>query len=89
MRARRDDPLAAGRIDRLDIRLGRLEKREVVAQASSGVAGTLFVPPQDRELHPGGLEDFVDLVVPELQKRGLFRIRYEGRMLRTNLGLST
>jgi N-acetyl-S-(2-succino)cysteine monooxygenase len=40
-------------------------------------------------IFPGGLEDFVDLVVPELQKRGLFRIRYEGRMLRTNLGLST
>jgi len=40
-------------------------------------------------IFPGGLEDFVDLVVPELQKRGLFRIRYEGRMLRTNLGLFT
>lgn len=38
-------------------------------------------------IFPGGLEDFVDLVVPELQKRGLFRTRYEGRMLRENLGL--
>ena len=38
-------------------------------------------------IFPGGLEDFVDLVVPELQKRGLFRTRYEGLMLRENLGL--
>jgi len=36
---------------------------------------------------PGGLDDFVDLVVPELQKRGLFRTTYEGRTLRENLGL--
>jgi len=36
---------------------------------------------------PGGLDDFVDLVVPELQRRGLFRTRYEGPMLRDNLGL--
>ena len=36
---------------------------------------------------PGGLEDFVDLVVPELQRRGLFRTEYEGTMLRQNLGL--
>jgi FMN-dependent oxidoreductase (nitrilotriacetate monooxygenase family) len=36
---------------------------------------------------PGGLEDFVRLVVPELQKRGLFRRDYEGRTLREHLGL--
>jgi FMN-dependent oxidoreductase (nitrilotriacetate monooxygenase family) len=36
---------------------------------------------------PGGLEDFVDLVVPELQRRGIFRRDYEGAMLRENLGL--
>jgi len=36
---------------------------------------------------PGGLEDIVDKVVPELQRRGLFRKRYEGRTLRENLGL--
>ena len=36
---------------------------------------------------PGGCEDFVDLVVPELQRRGLFRREYEGRTLRENLGL--
>ena len=36
---------------------------------------------------PGGLDDFVDKVVPELQRRGLFRKEYEGTTLRENLGL--
>ncbi|BBI36554.1 LLM class flavin-dependent oxidoreductase [Cohnella abietis] len=37
---------------------------------------------------PGGLEEFVDLVVPELQRRGLFRTEYTGRTLREHLELS-
>ena len=37
---------------------------------------------------PGGLEDFANGVVPELQRRGLFRTEYEGRTLRENLGLA-
>lgn len=36
---------------------------------------------------PAGLDDFVERVVPELQRRGLFRREYEGRTLRENLGL--
>jgi len=36
---------------------------------------------------PGGLDDFVDRVVPELQRRELFRRDYEGTTLRENLGL--
>jgi FMN-dependent oxidoreductase (nitrilotriacetate monooxygenase family) len=36
---------------------------------------------------PGGLDDFVDKVVPELQRRGLFRREYQGATLRENLGL--
>jgi alkanesulfonate monooxygenase len=36
---------------------------------------------------PGGLDDFVDRVVPELLRRGIFRREYEGRTLRENLGL--
>jgi FMN-dependent oxidoreductase (nitrilotriacetate monooxygenase family) len=36
---------------------------------------------------PGGLDDFCAKVVPELQRRGLFRRDYEGRTLRDNLGL--
>ncbi len=36
---------------------------------------------------PAGLDDFVDKVVPELQRRGIFRREYEGSTLRENLGL--
>ena len=36
---------------------------------------------------PGGVEDIVRLVIPELQRRGLFRREYEGTTLRENLGL--
>jgi len=36
---------------------------------------------------PSGLDDFVDRVVLELQRRGLFRREYEGRTLHENLGL--
>jgi alkanesulfonate monooxygenase len=36
---------------------------------------------------PGGLDEFVDRVVPELTRRGLFRRDYEGQTLRDNLGL--
>ena len=36
---------------------------------------------------PAGLDDFVDRVVPELQRRGIFRKEYEGKTLRENLGL--
>lgn len=45
--------------------------------------GFNIMPP----VQPTGLEDFVTLVVPELQRRGLFRTAYEGRTLRENLGL--
>jgi len=36
---------------------------------------------------PQGLDEFVDRVVPELQRRGIFRTEYEGHTLRENLGL--
>ena len=36
---------------------------------------------------PEGLTDFVDLVVPILQQRGLLRTEYSGRTLREHLGL--
>lgn len=38
-------------------------------------------------LLPQGLEDFVKLVIPELQRRKLFRTDYQGRTLREHLGL--
>ncbi|MEX7468927.1 LLM class flavin-dependent oxidoreductase [Mycobacterium adipatum] len=37
---------------------------------------------------PGTFNDFVDYVVPELQRRGLFRTEYTGDTLRDHLGLS-
>lgn len=36
---------------------------------------------------PGGLDDFVEQVVPILQERGLFRTEYEGTTLRDHFGL--
>jgi alkanesulfonate monooxygenase len=50
---------------------------------NDGVDGFLIQP----AILPGGLDDFVTLVIPELQKRGLFRTEYEGRTLRDRLGL--
>jgi FMN-dependent oxidoreductase (nitrilotriacetate monooxygenase family) len=48
-----------------------------------GADGFNVVPP----LLMGGFEDFVRLVVPELQRRGLFRTEYTGTTLREHLGL--
>ncbi|OCS49688.1 LLM class flavin-dependent oxidoreductase [Ralstonia pickettii] len=36
---------------------------------------------------PGGLTDFIELVLPELRRRGLFRSEYTGKTLREHLGL--
>lgn len=51
---------------------------------TSGAAdGFNFMP-----MHlPTGVSDFVELVVPELQRRGLYRTAYQGTTLRENLGL--
>ncbi|MGW6699192.1 NtaA/DmoA family FMN-dependent monooxygenase [Nocardia sp. NPDC055049] len=45
--------------------------------------GFILVP----HLTPGGLDEFVDTVVPELQERGSFRTEYTGTTLRDHLGL--
>lgn len=45
--------------------------------------GFMLVPP----FFPGAFNDFVELVVPELQRRGSFRIDYRGDTLRSHLGL--
>jgi N-acetyl-S-(2-succino)cysteine monooxygenase len=37
--------------------------------------------------YPGPFQEFAELVIPELQRRGIFRTAYEGRTLRENLGL--
>jgi FMN-dependent oxidoreductase (nitrilotriacetate monooxygenase family) len=50
------------------------------AEAADG----FIVQPPDL---PRSGADFVDLVIPELQRRGIFRIEYAGRTLRDHLGL--
>ncbi len=49
-----------------------------------GADGFNIMPPY----LPGGLDEFIELVLPELRRRGLFRSEYEGRTLRENLGLA-
>ena len=50
----------------------------------AGMADGFIVMPA---YFPGAFDDFVDLVVPELQRRGLFRTEYSGPTLRDHLGL--
>ncbi|MFB8111505.1 NtaA/DmoA family FMN-dependent monooxygenase [[Kitasatospora] papulosa] len=52
--------------------------------ADDAADGFILVP----HLTPGGLDDFVDLVVPLLQERGSFRSEYAGSTLRSHLGLT-
>ncbi|MGX7727782.1 NtaA/DmoA family FMN-dependent monooxygenase [Rhodococcus sp. 2H158] len=54
--------------------------RYVQTDASDGF---ILVP----HLTPGGLDEFVDKVVPLLQERGSFRTEYEGTTLRSHLDL--
>ncbi|MEV6972434.1 LLM class flavin-dependent oxidoreductase [Kitasatospora sp. NPDC093806] len=50
---------------------------------SDAADGFILVP----HLTPGGLDEFVDKVVPLLQERGVFRTEYTGTTLREHLGL--
>ncbi|MGV9579316.1 NtaA/DmoA family FMN-dependent monooxygenase [Streptomyces sp. NPDC003509] len=52
--------------------------------ADDAADGFILVP----HLTPGGLDDFVDRVVPLLQERGSFRSEYAGSTLRSHLGLT-
>ncbi|MBG0822648.1 NtaA/DmoA family FMN-dependent monooxygenase [Planomonospora sp. ID91781] len=59
--------------------------RQIDEFVQAGAAdGFVLVP----HLTPGGLDDFVDTVVPLLQERGVFRTEYTGRTLRDHLGLA-
>jgi FMN-dependent oxidoreductase (nitrilotriacetate monooxygenase family) len=60
-----------------------VDQMEVWVEA--GVAdGFNLMPPT----LPGSLEDFVELIVPEMQKRDIFRKQYEGHTFREHLGLT-
>ena len=52
--------------------------------AKSGRGGFNITPPY----LPGGCDDFVDMVIPVLQERRLFRTDYTGTTLREHLGLT-
>ncbi len=49
-----------------------------------GADGFTFIP----HILPSAIHELVDLVIPELQNRGIFRTEYTGSTLRDNLGLS-
>jgi FMN-dependent oxidoreductase (nitrilotriacetate monooxygenase family) len=51
---------------------------------TEGLADGFVVMPS---YFPGAFDDFVDKVVPELQRRGLYRTEYAGTTLRSHLGL--
>jgi alkanesulfonate monooxygenase SsuD/methylene tetrahydromethanopterin reductase-like flavin-dependent oxidoreductase (luciferase family) len=51
---------------------------------NEGADGFNLMPPS----LPDGIDDFVDHVVPVLQRRGLFRTEYAGTTLRDHLGLA-
>ncbi|WP_258077784.1 LLM class flavin-dependent oxidoreductase [Xanthomonas bromi] len=58
---------------------------QMAAWVEAGAAdGFNIMPPH----LPDCLSEFVDQVIPELQRRGLFRTRYEGTTLREHLGLA-
>ena len=95
-------PLVLARRDNLTIRqlyrrvAGARGHMEVVGSATevadmmeAWVAGKAcdgfnIMPP----LFPESLDDFIELVIPELQRRGPFRTAYEGTTLREHLGLT-
>jgi FMN-dependent oxidoreductase (nitrilotriacetate monooxygenase family) len=49
-----------------------------------GADGFILMPAH----FPASLNEFAELVIPELQRRGLFRVDYEGKTLRETLGLN-
>jgi len=83
-------------IRQLFLRFNAVRGHRVVLGTASDIADQLqdwferdaadgfnLIPP----LLPSSLSEFVDQVVPELQRRGLFRTEYEGTTLREHLGL--
>lgn len=77
--------VAAGRTSRTVVGTPDDVADELEAWFSEGAADGFVISPP---FLPAGLDDFVDLVVPILQARGLFRTEYEGATLRENLGLA-
>jgi alkanesulfonate monooxygenase SsuD/methylene tetrahydromethanopterin reductase-like flavin-dependent oxidoreductase (luciferase family) len=75
-RGRPDDAIVGGPKEVADV----LEEHFVETACDGFVIAATHVP--------GGYADFVEHVVPELQRRGLFHTEYAGTTLRDNLGLA-
>jgi N-acetyl-S-(2-succino)cysteine monooxygenase len=91
-------------IDEENLKVGDLYTRFFGAARRDGFVGTPIQVADEMEkwftekaadgfilqfpLLPSHLEDFVNLVIPILQERGLFRLDYEGKTLREHLGLN-
>lgn len=90
-------------IEKEDLKVGDLYTRFFGAARKDGFIGTPTQVANEMEkwftekatdgfmlqfpLLPRDLEDFVELVVPILQEKGIFRLDYEGDTLRDHLGL--
>jgi FMN-dependent oxidoreductase (nitrilotriacetate monooxygenase family) len=78
--------VAAGRTSRTSVGTASDIADELAEWHGTGAADGFVI---SAPYLPTGLALFVDQVVPELQRRGLFRTAYEGTTLRENLGLAT
>lgn len=76
--------LAGGRGHRTIAGTAKQVADELESWFTGGAADGFNIMPQ---LTNGGLDDFLDQVVPELQRRGLFRTEYAGSTLREHYGL--
>ncbi|QRG66746.1 LLM class flavin-dependent oxidoreductase [Brevibacillus choshinensis] len=76
--------LAGGRGHRTIAGTAKQVADELEAWFTQGAADGFNIMPQ---ITNGGLDDFLDQVVPELQRRGLFRTEYTGKTLREHYGL--
>ena len=69
-----------------DLRHAEADRRHAGGMVRAGLADGFMILPA---YFPGAFDDFVDLVVPELQRRGLFRTEYAGSTLREHLRPTT
>ena len=76
--------LAGGRGHRTIAGTAKQVADELEVWFTEGAADGFNIMPQ---LMNGGFDDFIEQVVPELQRRGLFRTEYTGNTLREHYGL--
>ena len=76
-----DTQQIAGKLERLgDMSRMRISNKDF------DLSGVVAIHLRERNWSEA-FDDFIDLVIPELQRRGLFRKEYEGKTLRENLSL--